>query len=703
LKESAMVNATYEKRGAVGVILVDYPPVNAISHGVRLGISQGLQQAAADADIKAVVLACAGRTFMAGADITEFGKPKKHPVLQEVLAEMEALSKPIVAAIHGTAFGGGLETALTCDYRIALSSAQIGLPEVKLGIIPGAGGTQRLPRVYGVEKSLAAITSGDPIPVKKATGVIDRIVEDNLVDAAVAFANEIIAQGAQRRKISAMTIDPASFPADLFDQTRKALAKSKRNMNSPQRAVDAVEASVTRPFAEGMKYETDLILGCFDNPQSAAMRHVFFAEREVARIPGIGKDIKPRPVARVGIIGAGTMGGGIAMNFANVGIPVVVIEAAQEGLDRGLGVVRRNYESTAKKGKLTAEQVEQRMGLIQPSLSYDDLGDCDFIIEAVFETMDIKRQVFGKLDAVAKPGAILASNTSYLSVDAIADVTSRPGDVLGTHFFSPANVMRLCEVVRGARTAPDALLTAMDVAKRIRKIGVVAGNCDGFIGNRMLTGYTRQANMLLVEGAAPEQVDKVLYDFGMPMGPFQMGDLAGLDVSYKSRKDRDPATLEQRAIIVPNRLVEMGRHGQKTSAGYYDYDAGDRTPKPSAITAEQAARAASELGITPRRISDQEILERCFFAMVNIGAEILREGIAYRSCDIDIVYINGYGFPIYRGGPMFWSENEVGLKAVLDGVRGYAKQCGERWWTPSPLLEQLVAESRGFASVSNAG
>lgn len=693
-----MSMASFEKRGNVGLVLVDHPPVNAISQAVRAGIIAAVQTAEADDAIEAVVLACAGRTFMAGADITEFGKGDLRPSFHDVLTALDGATKPIVAAIHGTAFGGGLEIALACHYRVAVATAQIGLPEVKLGILPGAGGTQRLPRAIGVEAALAAIVSGDPIPVGKAGAAIDAVVDGDLVTAALDYARSVI--GKPLPRLSDVVIDPASVPQGFFDAARAQVAKEKRNLFAPQRCIDAVEAAVTLPFAEGMKRERELIMACFQNSQSRALQHVFFAERQVGKIPGLPKDVALRPVNKVGVIGAGTMGGGIAMNFANVGLPVVVVEAAPEALDRGMGIIRGNYEATAQKGRMSADDVTRRMGLLTPSLSYDDLADCDLIIEAVFETMEVKKAVFGKIDAVAKPGAILASNTSYLSIDAIAATTSRPQDVIGTHFFSPANVMKLCEVVRGAATAPDVLATTLDVAKRIRKVGVVSGNCHGFIGNRMLQGYAREANLLVLQGATPQQVDKALVAFGMPMGIFQMADLAGLDIGYKSRKDADPALLDSRVGLVPDRLVEMGRLGQKTRAGYYDYEPGSRTPIPSEITAGLLKEAAQELQIRPREFSDREIIERCFFPLVNEGLRILEEGIAYRASDIDIVYLYGYGFPAYRGGPMFWAENEIGLKALCDGIKAFAASEGDRWWKPAALLETLVAEGRGLASAS---
>jgi len=693
---------SFEARGEIGIVWVDNPPVNAINQQVRQALLDGVQRAAADAAIRGVVIACRGRTFMAGADITEFAAGPKPPGLLEVIAAIDASVKPTVAAIHGTALGGGLEIALGCHYRVAVGSAQVGLPEVKLGLLPGAGGTQRLPRLIGLERSLDFIVSGEPVAAARACelGVVDRVVDGDLVDGAVAFLRERIAGGGSHGRVSERPIEGA--PAGFFDGARVRLAKEKRNLDAPQRIVDALEAAATLPFAAGMERERDLFMTCLKGGQARAQQHVFFAERTAGKIPDVAGDVAPREVRRAAVIGAGTMGGGIAMNFANAGIPVTVLEVDQDGLDRGLGIVRKNYEASAAKGKLSREQVETRMGLIRPTLAYEDLADADLVIEAVFETMEVKRGVFARLDQVAAPGAVLASNTSYLSIDEIAKTTSRPGDVVGMHFFSPANVMRLLEIVRGAATSPDALLTALAVARRIKKVGVVAGNADGFIGNRMLAAYSQQAQLLALEGAAPEQIDRALYEFGMPMGIFQMGDLAGLDIGYKSRRDRDPSTFDGRAARVPDRLVEAGRMGQKTSAGFYDYAPGDRTPRPSAITAKLYEVAAADFAIARRAVSSEEVIDRCFLPLVNVGCELLRQKIAYRASDIDVVYIYGYGFPAYRGGPMYWAEHEVGLPAALEKIRRFSAVTGEKWLTPSPLLEELVARGAGFASLDRS-
>jgi len=691
----------FEKRGNVGVIWINNPPVNAISVGVRAAIIDGVAKLALDPEIKVGVLACEGRTFMAGADITEFGKPPLSPSLHEAINAVETSAKPIVAAIHGTAFGGGLEVALGCQYRVAIASAKVGLPEVKLGLLPGAGGTQRLPRLIGIDAALGMIVSGDPVAVSQAAkaGVIDKIIDGDLLEGAIGYARELAERQAPLRKVRDINVDTGKIPAGYFDEARKRVAKEKKNLFAPQRIVDALEAAATMPFDKGMARERELFLQCAQNSQSKALQHVFFAERKAANVPNLDKNVIKREIQSAALIGAGTMGGGIAMNFLNVGIPVTLLEMTQEALDRGVDVIRKNYENTASKGKLTMEQVQQRIGLLKPTLSYDDLRDADLIIEAVFETMAIKKEVFAKLDKAAKKGAILASNTSYLSIDEIADSTSRPGDVVGMHFFSPANVMRLLEIVRGANTAQDVLVTVVDIAKRINKVGVVCGNRDGFIGNRMLGGYAYQASLMVLEGAMPEQVDAALRSFGMPMGVLQMSDLAGLDVGYKSRKDRDPATFDGRVSRSADLLVEMGRKGQKTQAGYYDYAPGDRTPRASPVVAGIIEQVSKEYGITRRQFTDAEIVERCFLALMNVGCDVLSEGVASRSSDIDIVYLYGYGFPAYRGRPMFWAENEVGLSTALSKLKKYSDATGGKWLKVSPLLEKLVAAGKGFASV----
>lgn len=689
-----------ERQGDVAIIWIDSPPVNALGHAVRVAILDGLKEAIADDDIKAIVLACKGRTFFAGADITEFGKPPMEPMLPDVLSSLETSIKPVVAAIHGTAFGGGLETAMCCNYRVANASAKVGQPEVKLGIIPGAGGTQRLPRLAGVKMALDMIVSGDPVDARAAeeAGILDGITGDDLVGDAVLFAREVVNSNHPLRRVRKIGVDTSGLPDDFFDQYRKTIARKARGYFAPERCIQAVEASIALPFDEGMAKERDLFMECMASPQAAALRHVFFSERQVGKVPGIPEGTTPRDIRRVGIIGAGTMGGGIAMNFANAGIPVNMLELNQEALDRGLGVIRSNYERTAAKGRITQEDVEARMALLQPTTDYAALADADLIIEAVFENMDVKKEVFGALDKVAKPGAILATNTSYLNIDEIAAATSRPEDVLGLHFFSPANVMRLLEIVNAGKTAPDALLTVTKMAKIIRKVGVVAGVCHGFIGNRMLEGYGREAGLLALEGAKLQDIDKAAFDFGMPMGPLAMGDMAGLDIGYMLRAQFPADRFHPHAYNVGNRLVEMERKGQKTGAGWYNYEPGNRTPVPApeveAIIAEEAKKA----GIQQREISAEEIVQRLIYPLINEGALILEEGIALRPGDIDIVYIYGYGFPPYRGGPMHYAD-EIGLGKIRDTIMEFQGRYGERWWTPAPLLIKLADEGKGFSDL----
>ena len=692
-----------EKRGSIGIIWIDNPPVNAISHAVREGLVSSVEAIAADESINAVVLACRGRTFMAGADITEFGTGHKPPSLSAVVDVISASPKIIVAALFGTTFGGGLEVALGCDYRIALPTAKIGLPEVKLGIIPGAQGTQRLPRLSGVEFALKMMTTGDPVSATKAqsVGVIDRLIEGDIVEGAVAFAEELLANNAPLRKIQEMVIDPKAYHDEYFDTFRQTIARKTRGMNAPECAVRAVQAAVNLPFKEGVAFERKMTRECVADPQSKALQYVFFAERQATKVPGLPKDIELTAVNAVGIIGAGTMGGGIAMNFANVGIPVTLLEMSQEALEKGLSTIRKNYEATAKKGRITDAQVEERMALLKGSTEYGDLVDMDLVIEAVFEKMDIKKQVFKTLSDIVRPDTILASNTSYLDIDEIATVVDRPERMLGMHFFSPANIMRMLEIVRAEKTAPEILATVLKLGKRINKVGAVAGVCYGFIGNRMLRGYSHEANMLVLEGAAPEKIDSVLYHFGMPMGVIAMGDMAGLDIGYYMRQNLNEGDYDVRTSFVYDALVEMGRYGQKTGAGVYDYEPGNRDPIPSPITQKLIKQAAEKFGIEQREISDEEIVERCFLSLFNIGCHVLEEGMAYRASDIDIVYINGYGFPAWRGGPMYWAEHTIGLEAALNRINQFADRYGRENWTPAPMLERLVAEGGSLRDIQN--
>ena len=697
------MQVTVEKRGSIRIIWVDHPPVNAISHAIRQGLIEAVKSAAGDDEIQALVLACRGRTFMAGADITEFGSGPKPPGLGEVIDTLGESPKLIVAALFGTAFGGGLEVALSCNYRIALPSAKIGLPEVKLGIMPGAQGTQRLPRLTGVDFALKLIASGNPVSAAEAleAGAIDRITDGDLVAAAVVYAEELVAADGPIKRAQEITLDPAKFDDEYFAAFRKSVARRTRGMHAPERAIQAVEAAVNLPFADGAKRERELIQDCFADPQSKALQHVFFAERQATKVPGLSRDAKLKPIASVGMIGAGTMGGGISMSFANVGMPVTLLEMNEEALNKGLGIIRKNYEASARKGRFSDAQVEERMGLITGTTEYGDLAGADLVIEAVFENMELKKTIFKTLNETVKADTILATNTSYLDIDEIATVVDNPGRVLGMHFFSPAHIMRLLEIVRGEKTAPEVLATVLKLAKTINKAGVVAGVCHGFIGNRMLKGYMHEANMLVLEGAAPEQVDRVLYDFGMPMGVIAMADMAGLDIGYRMRKELDESEYDVRAAYVYDRLVEMGRHGQKTGAGVYDYEPGNRTPIPSPITKKLIAEAAEKFGVVPREFTDEEIIERCFYSMFNIGCDVLHEGMAYRASDIDTVYINGFGFPAWRGGPMYWAENAIGLDRILDRIREFAELHGERDWRPSPLLERLVAEGGSLRDIRN--
>jgi 3-hydroxyacyl-CoA dehydrogenase len=656
------INAVVDLRheGDIAVVTINSPPVNALSADVRDGLAGAFEKLGGDKSAKAVVLVCAGRTFIAGADISEFGKPPRGASLHAVQDAMENSPVPVVAAIHGTALGGGLEVALCAHYRVADPKAKFGLPEVKLGLLPGAGGTQRLPRIVGARKALEMVTSGTPMGTKDAlaAGLIDEVAEGDLTAAAIAFAKKIVAEGRPLKKVrddnSKLGGDAASM-APMFAEFRKANARAFKGFEAPEANIKCIEAAVALPFAEGMKVERAEFMKLMTGLQSAAQRHVFFAERQAAKIDGLPADVQPLPVKSVGIIGAGTMGGGIAMNFLSVGIPVTIVEMKQDALDRGVAVIRKNYENSAKKGRFPMEEVEARMGRLTPSLSLDDLKDADLIIEAVFENMAIKKDIFGKLDKIAKPGAILASNTSYLNVDEIAAATSRPEAVVGMHFFSPANVMRLLEVVNGAKTSKQVLATAMAVGKQIGKIGVVSGVCHGFIGNRMLGKRQEQANKLILEGARPSDVDRVLTDFGFPMGPFQMADLAGLDIGWSADTSKGET--------VRDRLCEAGLRGQKNGKGFYDYDE-NRNRTPSPVAEKIIDDYAAEKGINRRDISDEEILERCLYPMVNEGAKLLDEGMAQRASDIDIVWINGYGWPVYRGGPMFWADQDAGREKI---------------------------------------
>jgi 3-hydroxyacyl-CoA dehydrogenase len=669
------------RHGDVLVVTSNNPPVNALGHAVRAGLVAAIEQAEADEAVKAVVIACEGQTFFAGADVSEFGTPKafEQPMLPQVVDRIESCAKPVVAAIHGTALGGGLEVALACHYRVALPSAKLGVPEVKLGLLPGAGGTQRLPRVAGVKKALEMCATGTPISAKEALdcGLVDRLIEGELVSHAVGYAEEVrdirpLPKSSERQD-KLTECDPA-----VFDEFREANAKRFRGFEAPLKNIEAVKIACEKPYSEGVLEERKLFMELMSGTQARAQQYFFFAERKAAKIEGLPEGTTPRDIKRVGVIGAGTMGGGISMNFLSAGIPVTIVEMNQDALDRGTGVMRKNYEASAAKGKLTGEQVSKAMGLLNPTLNFDALADCDLIIEAVFEQMEIKKEIFGRLDKIAKPGAILASNTSYLNIDEIAASTSRPQDVLGMHFFSPANIMKLLEVVRGAKTAPDALMTAMALAKTIKKVAVVAGVCHGFIGNRMLMPRQVEATKLLLEGASPEQIDRVHVEFGMPMGPFQMADLAGVDIGWH----RDSNRIEN----VRDALCAIDRWGQKKGAGFYDYD-DRRRPSPSPVVQQIIEDFAAKQGVERRDISDQEIVERTLYTMVNEGAKILEEGMAQRASDVDVVWVYGYGWPVYRGGPMFWADTE-GLAKIVEGLKRQEQRMGSDFSFAQLLLDK---------------
>ncbi len=691
---------TLGKHAGIGIITIDNPPVNAMSHAMRKGLLETLRAAEADTDIEAIVLACAGRTFIAGADIKEFSTGIEPPLHNDVINALELSPKPVVAAIHGTALGGGCETTLGCHYRVAKADARLGLPEVTLGIIPGAGGTQRLPRLIGVEPALEMITSGKPITALQAKqlGLVDEVVEGDLAEAALAFAQNIIEHAHPVRRTRDLGAGIAGTDAAVFEQARAMLAKKKAGYEAPQAAVEAVQAATQTDFEAGLAREQEIFLRCMMSPQSAALRYVFFAERQASKVDDLPKDTPTRDVRKVAVLGAGTMGSGIAMCFADAGARVLLLEAGQEQLDRGVGLIKKHYESSVKKGRIKPEDAQTRVGSITPVLEYEALSDVDLVVEAVFEDMDLKKEVFARLDSVCKPGAILASNTSTLDVDEIAASTKRPEDVIGLHFFSPAQIMRLLEIVRGAKTAPDVLATSLALAKKIRKVGVVVGVCDGFVGNRMLDPYIREAFFLLEEGALPQQVDAALQRFGMAMGPFAMGDLAGMDVLWRIRQ-RKAATRPagERYSHIADRVCEMGRYGQKTGAGMYKYEPGDRSPHPDPVVEEVIMKASEEAGITRRTISDEEIVERCIYALVNEGAKILEEGIAQRASDIDTIYLNGYGFPAYRGGPMFYAD-QTGTDTVLARVRAFEADHG-KLWTPAPLLVQVGEAGKRFQDV----
>lgn len=696
------MTATCQTRGAVAVITLANPPVNGLGYDTRVAFARHLEVALADAAVKAIVVTGAGKAFSGGADIREFGSPKAvaEPNLLSLILALEASTKPVVAAVHSVCMGGGLELALGCHYRVAAPGAQVALPEVKIGLIPGAGGTQRLPRVLGLENALNMIVSGEPVASEllfKAPGqqLFDRLIEGDLLEGACAFALEV----ADCRPLPLVRHQKVTHPnPEAYLQfARNTVGAMAKNFPAPLKCVDAVANALTKPFDEGMRLERETFVNLMMTPECRALRHAFVAERATTKIPDVPADTPVRAVGKLAVIGAGTMGGGIAMNFLNAGIPVTLLEMKQEALDKGVATIRRNYEAQLKKGKLKADKLEQRMALLSTTLAYADLKDADMVIEAVFEDLAVKEQVFRTLDEVMKPGAILATNTSTLDVDRIAAFTKRPQDVIGTHFFSPANVMKLLEVVRGEKTAKDVLATVMALGKKIRKTCVVSGVCDGFIGNRMIEQYSRQAGFLLEEGCTPAQVDKAIERFGFAMGPFRMGDLAGNDVGWYIRKRRYVEKPHLRYSKTADLLCEMGRFGQKTGAGWYDYAPGKRDAIPSPVVVQMIEKHRAELGITPRRISDEEIVQRLVYALVNEGARIVEEGIALRASDVDMVYLTGYGFPLWRGGPMKYAD-EVGLFNVVQAMKRFAANPNDdaAFWQPAPLLAALVAEGRTF-------
>ena len=691
----------FSKSGNVGVITINNPPVNALSPGVPEGIAAGIEQAESDASVAAAVVIGGGTTFVAGADIKEFGKMTSGKArgagLLPLLLKIEDCRKPVVMAIHGTAFGGGLELAMAGHYRVAARSAKVGQPEVKLGLIPGAGGTQRLPRLAGVAKAVAMCTDGNPVSAEEAlkAGIVDKLIEGDLLEEAVAFAREVAGRPIQKTRDRNGKLGTAAENAPIFAAARETARKKQRGMPAPLAAIEAIEAATKLPFEAGCQEEQRLFVECLFSPESKALIHVFFGEREVGKIPGIGKDTELIAVKSAGVVGAGTMGGGIAMVLANAGIPVLLKEADQAALDRGMANIQKNYANSVKRGRFTQEFVKERVKLIQPTLSLEGFAAADLVIEAVFEGMALKKEVFGQLDKICKSGAILASNTSTLNIDEIASATKRPEFVIGTHFFSPANVMRLLEIVRGKATSKELIATCMQLSKKLGKIGVLVGNCRGFVGNRMFHHYVRESVFLLEEGASVEEVDGAMHEFGMAMGPLAVGDLAGLDVGWRIRKEY--RHLEKPGVRQPfagDRLCELGRYGQKTGAGWYKYDANRQATADPEVGA-LVKQWATEAGIPQRKISPEEIVERCIYALVNEGARILEEGFALRAVDIDIIYLNGYGFPAYRGGPM-WHADTVGLKKVYERILEFRDEHGEIW-EPAPLLKRLAEEGKGFS------
>jgi 3-hydroxyacyl-CoA dehydrogenase len=708
MQESPMSTAHYAVSGETAVITLDNPPVNGLGHALRAGIVAGLERALADPKVQAVVITGSGKAFSGGADIKEFNTPamSAEPNLHSVIKAIEASDKPVIAAINGTAMGGGLELALGCHFRVAQAGVQVALPEVKLGLLPGAGGTQRLPRLIGLEHALNMIVSGAAVPsdLFKGSPLFDEFVAADALNGALAFASRVVGERRPLKLVRDLKVRHANAEG-FFLVAKNTVTGIAGPFPAPLKCLEAVKASVTsKSFDEGLARERELFGELLMTPESRALRHAFFGERAAGKIPDVPEGTPTRPIRQAAVIGAGTMGGGIAMNFVNAGIPVTILEMKQEALDKGLGTIRKNYEGSLRKGKLTQAQLDQRLALIKPTLRYEDLKDADIVIEAVFEDMGVKQQVFETLDKIMKKGAILASNTSTLDLDKIAAFTKRPQDVIGTHFFSPANVMRLLEVVRGRKTAKDVLATVMQLGKTIRKFAVVSGVCDGFIGNRMIHQYGRESQALMMEGAAPQQVDKAIEKFGFAMGPFRMGDLAGLDVGWYIRKRHYAEHPGTPRAVVADRICELGRYGQKTGKGWYSYKPGDRTAYPDPEVEKIINDARSAAGITPRKVGDAEIVERLVFALVNEGARILEEGIALRASDVDMVYLNGYGFPLHRGGPMCYAD-AVGLFSVEAAMRRFAKNpfTDQQFWQPAALIRTLAASGGSFASLDAQG
>ena len=687
-------SVSYDARDGVAVLISNNPPVNAMSYHVRQGLVDGLEMAQGDEDVQAIVIHCEGRTFFPGMDITEFANPNvpEAPTTTGVIEKLESASKPVVAAIHGTALGGGLETALGCHYRVAVPSAKLGLPEVKLGIIPGAGGTVRLPRVMGVQKALEMMTSGNPISAKQALdeGLVDEIVEGDLLTGAIAFAKKVVSENKPLAKIRDLEekLEGARENPATFDDFRKSIARRTRGFKAPEAIIRSVEAAVRLPFDEAIRNERELFVECQNSPEARAQQYFFFAERQAKKVSDVPKDTSTREIKSVGVIGAGTMGGGISMNFLNRGIPVTLLEATQEALDRGLGIIEKNYASTAKKGRITEEDAKQRMSLLTGSLDYQALSAVDLVIEAVFEDMDLKKSVFERIDKICKPGCVLASNTSYLNINEIAAVTSRPQDVIGLHFFSPANVMRLMEIVRGEQTSKEVLATCMKLGTDIGKVAVVVGVCRGFVGNRILSARMRQSEDLLLKNAMPKEIDQIVFDFGFPMGPFAMRDLAGLDIGWLREDTPDKDT------NIRHQLCTRGRRGQKTGGGFYDYQEGSRTPIPNAEVEQLIEEVSKNAGITRREIPQEDMLKRMIYAMVNEAAKILDEGIAQRAAAIDVIWVYGYGWPTYRGGLTYYAD-QIGLTSIVEDLERFSKEYDPEL-EPAPLLRELAQEGKSF-------